>query len=214
MNLMWKNLPWPEIHRSRRTQGIMTGVDEEGETYRKTVGECEIEVGRHKHARDETVLLCVLQGTDAPIPKCCLLYPWKDGSLSSASSALSGRHSSELPVVSAWSGRWFRSLSVFLLLLSEHTHTSSVARTASHCPSILNLLTCPLLLLLLSLSHALSHHCSITDTVREWSSTTRLLPHPLSLSLSPSSVWVSLSVCFWVTGGPHSGKEKERVQSN
>lgn len=152
MNLMWKNLPWPEIHRSRRTQGIMTRVDEEGETYRKTVGECEIEVGRHKHARDETVLLCVLQGTDAPVPKCCLLYPWKDGSLSSASSALSARHSSELPVVSTWSGRWFRTLSVLLLLLSEHTHTSSVARTASHCPSILNLLTCPLLLLLLSLS--------------------------------------------------------------
>lgn len=62
MNLMWKNLLWPEIHRNRRTQGIMTGVDEEGETYRKTVGECEIEVGRHKHARDETVLLCAAAG--------------------------------------------------------------------------------------------------------------------------------------------------------
>lgn len=53
-----ENLPWPEMHRSRRTQGIMTGVDGEAETYRKTVGECEIEVGRHKHAREETVLLC------------------------------------------------------------------------------------------------------------------------------------------------------------
>lgn len=57
-----ENLPWPEMHRSRRTQGIMTGVDGEAETYRKTVGECEIEVGRHKHARDETVLLCAAAG--------------------------------------------------------------------------------------------------------------------------------------------------------
>lgn len=94
-------------------------------------------------------------------------YPWKDGSLSSASSALSARHSSELPVVSAWSGRWFRTLSVFLFLLSERAHTSSVARMASHRPSILNLLNCPLLLLLLSLSCTLSLYCSITDTVRE-----------------------------------------------
>lgn len=129
----------------------------------------------------------LLQGMDAPVPECCLLYPWKDGSLSSASSTLS----SELPVVSAWSVRWFRTLSVFLRLLSERAHTSSVARTASHRPSILNLLTCPVLLLLslfLSFSHALSHHCSITDTVRESSSTSRLLPHPRSLSLSASSV--------------------------
>lgn len=68
MNLMWKNLPWQEIHRSRRSQRIMTGVDEEGETYRKTVGECEIEVDRHKHARDETVLLCAAAGDGCSVP--------------------------------------------------------------------------------------------------------------------------------------------------
>lgn len=68
INLMWKNLPWPEIHRSRRSQGIMTGVDGEVETYRKTVGECEIEVGRHKHARDETVLLCAAAGDGCSPP--------------------------------------------------------------------------------------------------------------------------------------------------
>lgn len=154
----------------------------------------------------------LLQGMDAPVPECCLLYPWKDGSLSSASSTLS----SELPVVSAWSGDGFghflcfcvSSLSALTLplwlarLLIAHPFWISSLAPSSSCS------------LSLSFSHALSHHCSITDTVRESSSTSRLLPHPRSLSLSASSVWVSLSVCFWVTEGPHSGKETQRVQSN
>lgn len=42
-----ENLPCPEIHRIRRTQGIMT-EERRGQNLRKTVGECEIEVGRHK----------------------------------------------------------------------------------------------------------------------------------------------------------------------
>lgn len=46
-----ENLPRPEIHRSIRTQGIMAG-EWRGQNLRKTVGECEIEVGRHKHMHE------------------------------------------------------------------------------------------------------------------------------------------------------------------
>lgn len=88
-----ENLPWLEIHRSRRTQGIMAGLWR-GQNLRKTVGECEMEVGRHKHMHETRQSSSVLlQGTDAPVPECCLLYRWKDGSLSSVLTLQSCRRS-------------------------------------------------------------------------------------------------------------------------
>ncbi len=70
-----ENLPCPEIHRSRRTQGIMTG-EWRGQNLRKTVGECEIEVGRHKHMHEMRQCSSVLLGgTDATVPQWCLLLP-------------------------------------------------------------------------------------------------------------------------------------------
>lgn len=63
-----ENSPCPEIHRSRRTQGIMTG-EWRGQNLRKTVGECEIEVGRHKHMHEMRQCSSVLLGgTDATVP--------------------------------------------------------------------------------------------------------------------------------------------------
>lgn len=47
-----------------------------GQNLRKTVGECEIEVGRHKHMHETRQCSSVLlQGTDATVPERCLLLP-------------------------------------------------------------------------------------------------------------------------------------------
>lgn len=90
----------PQEQEDPREHGWESG---EGETYRKTVGECEIEVGRHKHMHEMRQCSSVLlQGTDAPVPECCLLLPvegWE--SVFSLLLSVCLCHSSELSVVSA-----------------------------------------------------------------------------------------------------------------
>lgn len=55
-----------------------------GQNLRKTVGECEIEVGRHKHMHETRQCSCVLlQGTD----ECCVLLPVEGWSLSTVLSS-------------------------------------------------------------------------------------------------------------------------------
>lgn len=163
--------------------------------------------------RWDSAPLCCWRGRILRSLSAVSFYPWKDGSLSLGFSALSARHSSELPVVNARLVRWFRTLSVFLLLLSERTHTSSVARMASHRPSILNLLTCPLL-------SSLSLSCTLSLLLYHWHSEglelhSQTPPSPsLSFALSLPSLWVSLFARFWVTGVLHCGKETQRVQCN
>ena len=92
-----QNSPRPEIHRSRRTQGIMTG-EWRGQNLRKTVGECEIEVGRHKHMHEMKQCSSVLlrgrvvggRGDGCYSPSVLSpLYQWKAGSLSSVRLSLS-----------------------------------------------------------------------------------------------------------------------------
>lgn len=63
------NLPCPEIHRSKKTQGSMAGV-RTGHNLEKTVGECEIEVGRLEMRQCVSVLL---EGTEATVPQWCPL---------------------------------------------------------------------------------------------------------------------------------------------
>lgn len=114
--------------------------------------------------RWDSAPLCCCRGRMLLSLSAVSFYPWKDWSLSSAPSVLSARHSYELVVVSAWSGRWSRTLSGVSasplranshFLCRSHGFSLPIHSDSPHLPP-------PLFL-----SHALSHHCSITDTVRE-----------------------------------------------
>lgn len=185
-----ENLPCPEIHRSVRTQGIMTG-EWRGQNLRKTVGECEIEVGRNKHMHEMRQCSSVLLvgGRMLQSLRGVSFYQWKAGSVSSvllfcwffflealSVSFLSVCHSSELPAVSCashalllmWACRLCVSCS--LLTLSIHTLTLSVSLARfliAHPFSVSSALTCPpppfSFSLMLSLSCSSTH---IADTVR------------------------------------------------
>lgn len=142
----------------------MTG-EWRGQNLQKTVGECEIEVGRHKHMHEmrqcSSVLLGVGGGgTDATVPQWCLPLPV-------VRLVVCLRSFSSLPLLlllffslclSPLSVSLFRvargqrclarslvDVSLWTLCVSaaesehSHAHSFSLARTVSRCPSILGL---------------------------------------------------------------------------
>lgn len=196
-----QNLPCPDIHKSIRTQWIMT-EEWRGQNLRKTVGEYEKEVGRHKHMHEmrqcSSVLLvgdgCYSPSVVSPFTSGRLVVCLRSFSFSADSSSfqrLSLCLSSEC--VTLQSCRW-----------SDLLHTLSCwCELVDFVPS---LLTLTIHTLTLSLSLSRSHGSSLP--IHSQSLWSPLAPPP-SLSLS-----CSLSLVLPLTSQTQSGYRGPQLDSS